>query len=167
MTMQKTALPILLHKFARFSNLTKLSILGAAMQLSLVHADETTLGIHTLSYHNGGNYNETTPGLYLERNNYVLGVYHNSIRNTSVYGGYTWTWPLPANPIINAVSFTGGLVTGYRHKGYNSDIAVLGAASLRHDLDNRQALRLSILPLHKRSSATYVLHLSYEVKLKN
>jgi hypothetical protein len=79
----------------------------------------------------------------------------------------TWTWPLPPNPIINAVSFTGGLVTGYRHKGYNSDVAVMGATSLHRDLDNRQALRLSILPLHKRSSATYVLHLSYEVKLKN
>ena len=142
----------------------KLGIVFMAMTLIKAYAQESTLGIHTVSYHNGGNYNDITPGLYFERNNYVVGAYHNSIRNTSFYGGYTWTWPLPANPIV---SFTGGLVTGYRHRGYNSDIALLGATSLRHDLDNRQALRLSILPLHKSSSATYVLHLSYEVKLKN
>ena len=152
---------------ARLQTLFNLAIYAIALTLPKAYAQETTLGIHTLSYHNGGNYNETTPGLYLERNNFVLGAYHNSIRNTSVYGGYTSTWPLPPNPIVNTVSFTGGLVTGYRHKGYNSDIAVLAATSIRHDLDNRQALRLSILPLHKRSSATYVLHLSYEVKLKN
>ena len=149
------------------STLFKLGIVLIVLTLIKAYGQETTLGIHTLSYHNGGNYNDITPGLYLERNNYVIGAYHNSIRNTSVYGGDTWTWPLPPNPIVNAVSFTGGLVTGYRHKGYNSDIAVLAATSIRHDLDNRQALRLSILPLHKRSSATYVLHLSYEVKLKN
>jgi hypothetical protein len=167
MNIQRTAPSTPLLKRIGFSKVTTLSILCFAMQWSSAHADETTLGIHTLSYHNGGNYNENTPGLYLERNNFVLGAYHNSIRNTSVYGGYTWTWPLPPNPIVNAISFTGGLVTGYRHKGYNSDIAVLAATSIRHDLDNRQALRLSILPLHKRSAATYVLHLSYEVKLKN
>ena len=145
----------------------QLGIVFMAMTLIKAYGQESTLGIHTVSYHNGGNYNDLTPGLYLERNKFVVGAYHNSIRKTSFYGGYTWTWPLPPNPIVNAVSFTGGLVTGYRHRGYNSDIALLGATSLRHDLDNRQALRLSILPLHKSSSATYVLHLSYEVKLKN
>ena len=145
--------------------LYKLGMVLMAMSLLKAYGQETTLGIHTLSYHNGGNYNDITPGLYLERNNVVVGAYHNSIRNTSFYGGYTWTWPLHPNPIVHAVSFTGGLVSGYRHKGYNSDISILGATSLRHDLDNRQALRLSILPLHKSSSATYVLHLSYEVKL--
>jgi hypothetical protein len=59
------------------------------------------------------------------------------------------------------------LVTGYRHKGYDRDLSVLAATSLRHDLDKRQALRLTILPLHKRSTANYVLHLSYEIKMKD
>jgi hypothetical protein len=129
--------------------------------------ESTTLGIHTFSYHNSGNYNDTTPGLYLERNRFVIGAYHNSIRNTSVYAGYTWDWALPPNPVFQAISFTGGLATGYKHKGYNRDLSVLAATSLRHDLDNRQALRLTLLPLHKRSPANYVLHLSYEIKMKN
>jgi hypothetical protein len=72
-----------------------------AMTLIKAYGQESTLGIHTVSYHNGGNYNDITPGLYFERNNYVVGAYHNSIRNTSFYGGYTWTWPLPPNPIVN------------------------------------------------------------------
>lgn len=143
-----------------------IALLGLTLWQDAQAQEVTTLGIHTFSYHNGGNYNEVTPGLYIEKNNYVAGIYHNSIRNTSLYAGYTWSWPLPANPVFHAVSFTGGLVTGYRHKGYNSDVAILGATSLRHDINEREALRLSILPLHKSSSATYVLHLSYETKFK-
>lgn len=143
-------------------------LLGTLLFQNQVLAQEsTTLGVHTISYHNAGNYNDTTPGLYLERNRFVIGAYHNSIRNTSVYAGYTWDWPLPPNPIFQAISFTGGLATGYKHKGYNHDLSVLAATSLRHDLDNRQALRLTILPLHKRSPANYVLHLSYEIKIND
>jgi len=149
-------------------NWTAFSIALLGHLLFQTHAlaqESTTLGIHTFSYHNSGNYNDITPGLYLERNHYVIGAYHNSIRKTSLYAAYTWEWPLPANPVVNAVAFTGGLVTGYRHRGYNSDIAPLAVTSLRHDLDNRQALRLSILPMHKRSAATFALHLSYEMKM--
>lgn len=143
-------------------------LLGHLLFQNQVLAQEsTTLGVHTISYHNAGNYNDITPGLYLERNHFVIGAYHNSIRNTSVYAGYTWDWPLPPNPVFQAISFTGGLATGYRHKGYNSDLSVLAATSLRHDLDSRQALRLTLLPLHKRSTASYVLHLSYEIKMKD
>jgi hypothetical protein len=136
-------------------------------QTHVLAQESTTLGIHTFSYHNSGNYNDTTPGLYLERNQFVIGAYHNSIRNTSVYAGYTWGWELPRNPVFQAISLTGGLATGYRHKGYDRDLSVLAATSLRHDLDNRKALRLSLLPLHKRSPANYVLHLSYEIKMKH
>lgn len=147
--------------------LPALGIALLCLTLWQAKAEESTiLGLHTFSYHNSGNYNDITPGLYLEKNNYVIGAYHNSIRQTSVYAGYTWSWPLPVNPIFQSVAFTGGLVTGYRHKGYNNDIALLGATSFRHDIDERQALRLSILPLHKSSTATYVLHLSYETKFK-
>jgi hypothetical protein len=145
-----------------------MALLGHLLfQTNAVAQESTTLGIHAFSYHNSGNYNDTTPGLYLKRNHFVVGAYHNSIRNTSVYAGYTWDWALPPNPVFQAISFTGGLATGYRHKGYNRDLSVLAATSLRHDLDNRQALRLTLLPLPKRSPANYVLHLSYEIKMKN
>ena len=168
--MRSTPFFIVRHPLLHKATLRKDVIALFAITIFKTHIlaqESTTLGIHALSYHNSGHYNDITPGLYLERNHFVIGAYHNSIRNTSFYAGYTWDWPLPPNPVFQAVSFTGGLATGYRHKGYNRDLSVLGAASLRHDLDNRQALRLSILPLHKRSSANYVLHLSYEVKLKN
>ena len=64
-------------------------------QTHILAQESTTLGIHAFSYHNSGNYNDITPGLYLERNHFVIGAYHNSIRNTSFYAGYTWDWPLP------------------------------------------------------------------------
>ena len=160
-------LPIVRQLASKQKSILKLGIALLGLTLWQAKADETTtLGIHTFSYHNSGNYNDITPGLYVEKNNYVVGAYHNSIRQTSVYAGYTWTWPLPTNPLFQSVAFTGGLVTGYRHRGYNSDIAILVATSLRHDIDERQTLRLSILPLHKSSTATYVLHLSYETKFK-
>ena len=47
----------------------KLGIVFMAMTLIKAYAQESTLGIHTVSYHNGGNYNDITPGLYFERNN--------------------------------------------------------------------------------------------------
>ena len=168
--MRSTPLFIVRHPLLHKATLRKDVIALFAITIFQTHIlaqESTTLGIHAFSYHNSGNYNDITPGLYLERNHFVIGAYHNSIRNTSFYAGYTWDWPLPPNPVFQAVSLTGGFATGYRHKGYNRDLSVLGVASLRHDLDNRQALRLSILPLQKRSSANYVLHLSYEVKLKN
>ena len=160
----KTNLPPFSTKHL-ISQLAKASLIVLGMHVTLGHAEETTLGFHTVSYHNSGNYNDITPGIYLSKNDYVVGVYHNSIRNTSVYAGYIWNWPMPANPIVDAVSLTTGLVTGYRHKGYNSDVAPLVVTSFRHHIDNRHALRLSVLPMHKSSSATYVMHLSYEVKL--
>ena len=166
--MSWTTFPIVLHPLRQKHALCKLVIaLGGLLACHpAVQAQEsTTLGIHTISYHNSGNYNDLTPGIYVERNHYVMGAYHNSIRQTSVYAGYTWSWPLPDNPLFQAVSFTGGLVTGYRHRGYNSDIAPLGVTSFRHDLDSQQALRLSILPMHKSSTATFALHLSYEMKM--
>ena len=78
-----------------------MALLGHLLfQTHALAQESTTLGIHTFSYHNNGNYNDTTPGLYLERNQFVIGAYHNSIRKTSVYAGYTWDWALPSNPVF-------------------------------------------------------------------
>jgi hypothetical protein len=153
-------------KSSLFNQLAKACLVIIAMRFIHAHSEEMTLGIHTLSYHNNGNYNDITPGIYLEKNNYVIGAYHNSIRSTSIYVGYTWSFPLPPNLVIHAVSLTGGLMEGYRQKGYIGEIPVFLAPTLRHDLDNLQSLRLTLLPLHKSSSANFVMHLSYEIKFK-
>jgi len=71
-----------------------MALLGHLLfQTNVLSQESTTLGIHTFSYHNSGNYNDTTPGLYLERNHFVVGAYHNSIRNTSVYALCDWRLP--------------------------------------------------------------------------
>jgi hypothetical protein len=42
----------------------------------------------------------------------------------------------------------------------------MGALSFKHSFDPQQGLRLSYLPGVGKSPANYVLHLSYEYKLK-
>ncbi len=152
---------------ARF-NYCNEGIVGVILSLTLlspVAAQTTTLGLHTVSYHDHGNFNNNNTGVYLQHNGWTGGYYKNSINQDSFYGGYVLEWDLPPNPVFQSASILGGVVSGYRSRTYNHDYSVMGAFSLKHDFNEQQGLRLSILPTHRKSPANYVLHLSYEFKL--
>ena len=88
-------------------------ILGYALGLVLfvlcmpAKADEYTINIHLASKHiNASGLNEVNPGIGLEYNNYIVGIYKNSLRKPSVYAVRAFSF----NP------YTGikyGVVTGY------------------------------------------------------
>ncbi len=142
-------------------------VLGLILSLTLlspVAAQTTTLGLHTWSYHDHGNFNNENYGLYLEHNGYTGGFYKNSLNKDSAYVGYTLQWALPENPLFQSAALMGGVVSGYRTRSYPHDYSVMGAFSLKHDFTEQQGFRLSVLPTHRKSPANYVLHLSYEVK---
>lgn len=134
--------------------------------LSPVSAQTTTMGLHTVSYHDNGRFNNENYGLYLEHNGYTGGFYKNSLNKDSAYLGYALQWPLPQNPIIQSVSLMGGVVSGYRTRNYPHDYSFMGAFSMKHDLTEQQGFRLAVLPTHRKSPANYVLHLSYEVEFR-
>ena len=144
-------------------------IIGVILSLTLlspVAAQTTILGVHTISYHDHGYFNNNNAGVYIEHNGWTGGYYKNSINQDSVYAGYVLQWPLPVNPVFQSASVMGGVVSGYRSRSYQHDYSVMGAFSLKHDFNEQHGLRLSVLPTHSKSPANYVLHLSYEFKLK-
>ena len=144
-------------------------IVGVILSLTLlspVAAQTTTLGVHTISYHDQGHFNNHNPGVYLEHLGWTVGYYRNSINQDSLYGGHAWQWDLPANPMFQSASLMAGVVSGYRSRTYRHDYSVMGAFCLKHDLNEQHGVRLSLLPTHSKSPANYVLHLSYEFKLK-
>lgn len=68
------------------------------------------LGLHLMSYHDAGNFNNVNPGIYIKHESGVtVGTYYNSVKRQSYYGGYTFK-PIDALPNLDV---TVGVVTGY------------------------------------------------------
>ncbi|NDC61897.1 MAG: hypothetical protein EBZ60_07800 [Betaproteobacteria bacterium] len=144
-------------------------IAGLTLSLTLlspVAAQTTTFGVHTVSYHDRGYFNNVNTGVYLEHEGLTGGYYKNSLNKDSAYAGYTLKFALPTNPLFQSAAVMGGVVSGYRTKSYPHDYSLMAAFSLKHDFNEQHGLRLSILPTHSKSPANYVLHLSYELKMK-
>ncbi|MEO8807067.1 MAG: hypothetical protein ABI433_13385 [Burkholderiaceae bacterium] len=75
------------------------------------------MGLHLASVHVPANerLNNTNPGIYLRHEaGWTAGVYYNSLKRTSVYGGYTFTTRAisPKLPL----SLTVGAITGYQRR---------------------------------------------------
>ena len=83
-----------------------------------------------------------------------------------LYMGYAREWDLPVNPLIDSISVMGSLATGYYTEQTPYEWMPMGAISFKHSFDSQQGLRLSYLPGIGKSTVNYVLHLSYEFRLK-
>lgn len=123
------------------------------------------LGLHGPSYHDGGDFNNDNYGLYLVHDGFTGGTYYNSLRRTTWYAGYSWEWPLPSNPIADSVSLMASVATGYHTALYAYDYVPLGVLSVRRVLWDQHGVRLAYLPIVGKSPASYVLHLGYEYQL--
>jgi hypothetical protein len=130
------------------------------------HADNNYFGIHGPSYHDGGQFNNANYGLYLVHQGFTGGFYDNSLNRQTFYLGYAREWDLPSNPLIDSISLMGSLATGYYTEQTPYEWMPMGALSFKHSFDSQQGLRLSYLPGVGKSPANYVLHLSYEFRLK-
>lgn len=130
----------------------KTILIAAAIALSATaHAESLmpdTIGIHMYTWHFSPSqgYNNYNPGVYVEKNNVVAGVYYNSERNMSAYGGYIFKSVL-GSPIDLMV----GVVTGY------IDRPVLPLITPSIKISNK---RLSLIPNVEKSG--WGLHFSYE-----
>lgn len=63
------------------------------------------LGLHLATAHVRTDLNDANPGVYARCDAYVAGVYHNSVRRTTAYVGYTY----PVGPVDIML----GVATGY------------------------------------------------------
>jgi hypothetical protein len=105
------------------------------------------IGVHIGTWHarNDHGLRDFNPGIYARADRWQIGVYHNSIRRTSLYVSY-------AVPLTERVSLNIGAVTGYQH------MTVAPAAVLVYRFDN--GLRLAGFPHTPKSSGG--MHAAYE-----
>lgn len=127
-------------------------LIAAAIALAApAHAESVmpdTIGIHLYTWHfdKGAGYNNYNPGIYAEKDNVVVGIYYNSERNTSVYGGYIFKSVL-GTPIDLVL----GIVTGYRQEPFLP--LVIPSVKISD-------FRISIVPNTEKSG--WGMHFSYE-----
>ncbi len=169
-------MPAALTTFSRFSCsscLEKIGKLCIAVFIGLTgliqlpaHAENNYFGIHGPSYHDGGLFNNANYGLYLVHQGFTGGFYDNSLNRQTFYLGYAREWDLPVNPLINSISLMGSLATGYYTEQTPYEWMPMGVLSFKHSFDSQHGMRLSYLPGVGKSTANYVLHLSYEFRLK-
>ena len=114
-----------------------------------VHAD--TVGLHLGSLHiPAKDYNNTNPGAYVRLDNgWTGGLYRNSLRETSVYAGYTWT--------RGAFSVTAGGVSGY----FDS-LQPLLVPSVALFTAHGITTRIAFIPRVEKKIGAHVVHLMLE-----
>lgn len=123
-------------------------------------AEDTTVGLHLVSHHfpERRYQNNVNPGIYVRTaDGWTGGVYYNTFRRVSVYGGYT----LEAGPF----AVTAGVVSGYQHKdGHGVTNAVLTpfiSPSVALPKVLGATPRLALVPAAKSTS----IHLSVEWRM--
>lgn len=103
-----------------------------------------TMGLHIGSWHSNSIYNNINPGIYISKNNYVIGTYHNSIKRQSFYAGYNFQY--------KNVGITTGLITGYREK-----VLPFIFPSVKY-----KNIRLLYIPKINKNLDSHVIHLMIE-----
>ncbi len=110
-----------------------------------------TIGLHIGSHHMPAkNYNNSNPGMYYRTDEgWTVGAYRNSLRNNSVYAGYTWKF--------GALDVTTAGVTGYFHK-----VQPLLVPSLSLFTYRGVTPRVAYIPRVEKRIGSHVLHLMVE-----
>lgn len=146
-----------------FGGLIALSALAANAQDKTEEVKESlTLGMHLGSIHDRGDYNNVNPGLYVRSGGWTGGIYRNSLRKTSIYGGYTFDYDTPSLPLVKTVSLTVGVVSGYPNKIKGTKLSLMLAPSVKIPLTQETSLRLTVLPRFKAYNEATAYHFSIE-----
>lgn len=123
-----------------------------------------TVGVHVGSLHSnnrdnvaGRNWNNVNPGLFVRRDNVVVGTYYNSIRKESFYVGYVYS-------VTDWLDVTIGAVSGYAAPGYSAKpVMPLVVPSVHFDVMHNVAARIHLIPQVSKGGASAV-HLSMEYR---
>jgi hypothetical protein len=122
----------------------------------------TIVGLHLATYHDNGPYENFNPGFYVVRKNWTAGFYNNSTRQTTVYGGYSWSWQAPRFAGLDSVALTAALATGYPNKIHGTDVSVIVIPSARFKVNDTLGVRLTLLPYVRRYNPATSIHFSIE-----
>lgn len=144
-------------------------LIGGLIALTAISAqakeetkDSMTFGMHLGSIHDRGDYNNVNPGLYVRSGGWTGGIYRNSLRKTSIYGGYTFDYDTPSLPLVKTLSLTVGVVSGYPNTIKGSKLSLMLAPSAKIPLTEETSLRLTVLPRFKAYNQATAYHFSIE-----
>lgn len=129
----------------------------AALLFLASAANAQTVGIHTVSVHAHGGYNNVNPGLYVRHGGITFGTYRNSYRKQSAYLGYTLETP-QWHSMTAAV--TVGAITGYER----ASVMPMLVPSVAYHF-GRSAVRLGIVPRPPVNGGSAAMHLMFETRL--
>ncbi|WKB52992.1 hypothetical protein [Eleftheria terrae] len=120
---------------------------------------DTTIGLHLGSQHYPArDLNNVNPGVYVLHDGWTAGVYRNSYRRPTVYGGYSWN--LYRGDWVR-LDLTAAVATGYRQETGQA-LRPIVLPSVAFGGDTRVRISYGARP-NKRS--THVVHLSIERSL--
>lgn len=120
------------------------------------------IGMHLGSIHDRGDYNNVNPGLYVRSGAWTGGIYRNSLRKTSLYGGYTFDYETPSLPLVKTLSLTVGVVSGYPNTIKGTKLSLMLAPSAKIPLTQETSLRLTVLPRFRAYNQATAYHFSIE-----
>jgi hypothetical protein len=118
---------------------------------------QTAVGVHLWSEHSKNEYeitheggvseyrkfNEKNYGLYVVHNGWTAGTFENSYYRRTVYGGYSWVWPV-YGPLDACL--TVALATGYRRVPGVGTLRPMAMPGVRMALPEGIFLRYSVAP---------------------
>jgi hypothetical protein len=144
----------------------KLVIGMAALALSLpCLAQETpvVVGLHIATYHDVDAYENFNPGVYIRIGGWTAGSFHNSLYNNSVYVGHTWDYRAKWLPnVVDSLSVTLGLISGYRYGIGKTGITPLVAPSVAFEVAQDTRLRVVYTPAISRDVRSTSMHFMLE-----
>lgn len=111
------------------------------------------LGVHLMSYHDAGNFNNRNYGLYVRHNEYVAGVYKNSNYKYTGYFGYVQK--------VGPIDVMFGAGGGYKKDGALTPMVI---PSVAFPLGYKAKARVSFIPNIPKFTDANMLHLSVEYK---
>lgn len=149
----------------------KLLISFLVLGASLAFAGETKIGLHLRSHHFSDGprgkwwepdyqYNNVNPGVYAYHDGWTAGVFYNSERRVSVYGGYTFESP-QWNKL--SVAATVGLISGYGSSKTIYPMLIPSVAWEHGFLGRGSTLRMMFMPKAAKNGSA-ALHLTHEWK---
>jgi hypothetical protein len=121
----------------------------------------TAVGLHALSWHSIGTYNNANPGAYVRDDCGIqAGAYYNSERKFTAYVAKVFDW----QPIKQASWFgvfaSVGLATGYEQATVLP--IALGGINIRYE---NYGLRVGYAPKLKGVNDTHLIHFAFEIDI--
>jgi hypothetical protein len=144
----------------------KLAIGIAALVCSLsclAQDKDLVVGLHIGTYHDVDNYENFNPGAYVRYRNWTAGWFYNSLSSESQYVAYSWDYRSSWLPdVVDSLTLTAGLVSGYRYSIQKSGISVLVAPSVAFKVAEDVRLRVVVTPALDRNVQSTSFHFTLE-----